>query len=378
MLVVGTRPEAIKMAPVAQAILGASDFTLHLCATGQHREMLHQALALFQLRPNTDLAIMRPKQTLNDVIQTMIGALDKELEHISPDVVMVHGDTATCFAGALAAFHRRIPVVHVEAGLRTGDIQSPWPEEAYRSLVARLAARHYAPTVSAQDNLIAEGIPASRIRVTGNTVIDALTWMSKTLANEHYSPSVTSPLKHMRAGAPMVLITGHRRENHGSGMLSICDAIESLACHYPDTDFVYPVHLNPAVKDVVNERLSDITNVLLVPPQGYREFVWLMQQATLILTDSGGIQEEAPSLGVPVLVMRQHTERHDALTAGTVSLVGSDTASIVAAVSRLLDDPAARQKVAAISNPYGDGTAATTILDDLRNWLSPVAGATHD
>ncbi|MGQ7247826.1 non-hydrolyzing UDP-N-acetylglucosamine 2-epimerase [Halomonas sp. V046] len=378
MLVIGTRPEAIKMAPVARALLSARDFSLHLCTSGQHREMLHQALALFHLRPDADLGVMQPNQTLNGLMQAMIGALDVELDRVSPELVMVHGDTATCFAASLAAFHQHIPVVHVEAGLRTGDLQSPWPEEAYRSLVARLAVRHYAPTTSARDNLVAEGITPARIRITGNTVIDALTWMSATLTEAHYVPGASSPLRQIRHHAPLVLITGHRRENHGQAMASICDAIAMLAERYPDTDFVYPVHLNPAVKDVVSGRLGGIVNVLLVPPQDYRDFVWLMGRATLILTDSGGIQEEAPSLGVPVLVMRQHSERHDALAAGTVILVGSATDDIVVAVSRLLDDPEARRQMSSRANPYGDGLAAATIINDLRDWLSPGPGAAHD
>ncbi len=370
MLVVGTRPEAIKMAPVAQAIQACPELSLHLCASGQHDEMLFQALSLFDLTPDSNLAVMRPAQTLNGLMQAMIQALDQDMSRVAPDLVMVHGDTATCFAASLAAFHRRVPVAHVEAGLRTGNIASPWPEEAYRSMVARIARRHYAPTESARHNLLREQVAPDSILVTGNTVIDALAWMKSRLDRQGYRPAAPSPLAALRDDARLVLITGHRRENHGEGIRTICTAIAALAARYPDVDLVYPVHLNPAIKDVVEHALAGISNVLLVPPQDYRDFVWLMGRASLILTDSGGIQEEAPALGVPVLVMREHTERSDALNAGTVILTGSDSDAIVAASARLLDDEKARRRMGAIPNPYGSGDAASQIIDDLHDWLA--------
>lgn len=369
MLVVGTRPEAIKMAPVALAIHSSAILSLHLCASGQHDEMLDQALSLFNLVPDSNLAVMTPSQTLNGLMQALLGRLDSVMAEVMPDLVVVHGDTATCFAASLAAFQRKVPVAHVEAGLRTGNIDSPWPEEAYRSMVARIARRHYAPTPSARDNLLREQVAPGSILVTGNTVIDALMWMKDSLDAHGYRPWPDSPLARLRTGARRVLITGHRRENHGEGIRTICQAIAELAGRYPDTDFVYPVHLNPAIKDVAERELANLPNVHLTPPQDYRDFVWLMGGATLILTDSGGLQEEAPALGVPVLVMREHTERIDALDAGTVMLTGSASDAIVAVASRLLDTPEERQRIAQIPNPYGQGDAADKIVRDMESWL---------
>ncbi len=370
MLVFGTRPEAIKMAPLARALRDAEDLELRLCVTGQHRQMLDDVLRLFALTPDHDLAVMTPGQTLNGLSAAIVSRLDPVLEAERPDMVLVHGDTTTSFAAALAAFHRSIPVGHVEAGLRTGNLYAPWPEEANRRLTSVLAELHFAPTATSRDNLLAEGMPAARIDVTGNTVIDALLWMRSTLHESGWKPedpALASLPEHTR----VVLITGHRRENFGDGFLRICRALRHLALRHPSVCFIYPVHLNPNVQEPVYRLLDGLPNLILIPPLSYQAFVYLMDRATVILTDSGGVQEEAPSLGKPVLVMRDTTERPEAVAAGTVRLVGTDEGRIIEEVSRLLDDSAAYEQMQHAHNPYGDGNACARILDRLRKRLIP-------
>lgn len=368
MLVFGTRPEAIKMAPLAQALRDAEDLELCLCVTGQHRQMLDDVLRLFALTPDHDLDVMTPGQTLNGLSAAIVSRLDPVLEAEQPDMMLVHGDTTTSFAAALAAFHRSIPIGHVEAGLRTGNLYAPWPEEANRRLTSVLAELHFAPTATSRDNLLGEGVPALRIDVTGNTVIDALLWMRQTLREHAWKPE-DPVLAALPEDARIVLITGHRRENFGDGLLRICRALRDLALRHPSVRFIYPVHLNPNVQEPVYRLLDGLPNLILVPPLGYQTFVYLMDRATVILTDSGGVQEEAPSLGKPVLVMRDTTERPEAVAAGTVRLVGTDEGRIVEEVSRLLLDPAAYAKMQHAHNPYGDGNACARILDRLRKRL---------
>lgn len=361
--VFGTRPEAIKMAPLALRLGKASGVEARLCVTAQHRQMLDQVLSLFDLTPDFDLDIMRPGQTLSGVTSAVLNGLDAVLADFQPDMVLVHGDTTTTFSATLAAYYRRVAVGHVEAGLRTGNLYSPWPEEANRKLTGALAKLHFAPTSKAQQNLLREGVSPENIYVTGNTVIDALLWTTERL---NADPSVDAHLRaqfaYLRGGAPLVLITGHRRENFGGGFENICLAIRDLAKEFPDVDFLYPVHLNPNVREPVERILSRIGNVHLIEPQDYLPFVWLMKKSHLILTDSGGIQEEAPSLGKPVLVMRDTTERPEAVQAGTVKLVGADRDRIVDGVSELLRDPVAHATMANARNPYGDGKAAAKIV----------------
>ena len=366
----GTRPEAIKLAPVIRALEQAPDFDPIVVSTGQHREMLDQVARLFGLRIQHDLAVMRPNQALAELTARLLGACDELLARVQPDLALVQGDTTTVLAAALACFYRRIAVGHVEAGLRTFDRWSPFPEEINRTLASRLATLHFAPTELARDNLLREGIPAERVSVTGNTVIDAL---HAEVARQR-EPSVRAAIAaqlSLTLGSfplprPSVLITGHRRENFGRGFEQICAAIAVLAQRFADHDFIYPVHLNPHVQGPVQALLGKIANVRLIAPQPYSEFVALMQGSRLILTDSGGIQEEAPSLGKPVLVMRNTTERPEGVQAGTVQLVGADSSSIVDGVSRLLQDPDAYTRMARAANPYGDGRAAERILSGLR------------
>jgi len=368
MLVFGTRPEAIKMAPLARALHDAEDLELCLCVTGQHRQMLDDVLRLFALTPDHDLAVMTPGQTLNGLSAAIVSRIDPVLEAERPDMVLVHGDTTTSFAAALAAFHRSIPVGHVEAGLRTGNLYAPWPEEANRRLTSVLAELHFAPTATSRDNLLGEGVPAARIDVTGNTVIDALLWMRKTLHESGWKPEDPA-LASLPECARVVLVTGHRRENFGDGFLRICRALRHLALRHPNVRFIYPVHLNPNVQEPVYRLLDGLPNLILTPPLSYQTFVYLMDRATVIVTDSGGVQEEAPSLGKPVLVMRDTTERPEAVAAGTVRLVGTDGERIIEEVSRLLDDSAAYEQMQHAHNPYGDGNACARILDRLRKRL---------
>jgi UDP-N-acetylglucosamine 2-epimerase (non-hydrolysing) len=371
-VVFGTRPEAIKLAPVVLALRADSGFTCKVCVTAQHRQMLDQVLAVFGLTPDTDLNLMEPNQTLGRLTARSIEALDQYFAAEKPQLVLVQGDTTTVFCAALAAFYRRIPVGHVEAGLRTGDLYSPWPEEANRVLTTRLTALHFAPTVASRRNLLDEGVPEARVFVTGNTVVDALFLaLAKVKAAPPPIPGLPPATLAVWRGKPVVLITGHRRENHGAGFDSICRAIAELARRFPEAQFVYPVHLNPNVREPVGRILGvgRQGNVHLIDPLPYLPFVALMERATVVLTDSGGIQEEAPSLGKPVLVMRDTTERPEAVTAGTVKLVGTDFDRIVTETTRLLTDHGAYEAMARAHNPYGDGLATGRIVEACRTFL---------
>ena len=369
LVVFGTRPEAIKMAPVVQS-LQQDGWNARVCVTAQHRQMLDQVLALFRISADYDLDVMQPGQDLYDITTRVMLGLRDVLREFQPDIVFVHGDTTTTFAASLAAFYERIPVAHVEAGLRTGNLQSPWPEEANRKLTGALAGLHFAPTEIARDNLLAEGVDPGSIHVTGNTVIDALQNVVAHLEDAGaglFDGQALQPV--IEGSSRLVLVTGHRRESFGQGFENICAALAQLARQYPDCQIVYPVHLNPNVQAPVQRVLSGIDNVHLVEPLDYLPFVSLMNRSYLILTDSGGIQEEAPSLGKPVLVMRETTERPEAVTAGTVCLVGSDTDTIVRETSRLLDDRDAYARMARAINPYGDGRACERILDGLARFF---------
>ena len=369
MLVFGTRPEAIKMCPLAKEFQKRSDeFETIICVTGQHREMLDQVLHIFDVKPDYDLNIMSPGQGLTEITCRILQGLKPVLESFKPDVVLVHGDTTTTAAASLAAFYQRIPVGHVEAGLRTGDLYSPWPEEANRTLTGHLAMYHFAPTETSRQNLLRENIDAERITVTGNTVIDALFWVRDRVMNdEALNTDLSLRFPFLNTGKKMILVTGHRRESFGQGFEKICHALAEIAASNPDVQIVYPVHLNPNVSEPVNRILGHVDNVMLIEPQEYLPFVWLMNHAWLILTDSGGIQEEAPSLGKPVLVMRETTERPEAIDAGTVRLVGTDSQRIVDEVTRLLRDEEEYQRMSRAHNPYGDGRACERILSALKN-----------
>lgn len=375
MLVFGTRPEAIKMAPLVKAFKSReSQYRTIVAVTGQHRSMLDQVLELFGIVPDHDLNIMKAGQDLTDVTVRILQGMKDVLATTTPDLVLVHGDTATSTAAALAAFYARIPVGHVEAGLRTGNIYSPWPEEMNRRLTGRLATYHFAPTPLSRDNLLAENTPATNITVTGNTVIDALKSVVGRLENDPELARETA--RSIAAGGydmqrlsdgkrRLVLVTGHRRENFGEGFINICTALSDLATAYPDVDFVYPMHLNPNVRRPINQVFGNRqhSNVFFIEPLDYLPFVHIMNAAYLILTDSGGIQEEAPSLGKPVLVMRTVTERPEAIEAGTIRLVGTDRNVIRDTAALYLDNPAEHARHAAMSNPYGDGHAAQRIVE---------------
>ncbi|MCU1752069.1 non-hydrolyzing UDP-N-acetylglucosamine 2-epimerase [Pseudomonas sp. 6D_7.1_Bac1] len=369
MMVFGTRPEAIKMAPLARVLRHWPGIELNICSTGQHREMLKQVLDSFELTVDEDLQVMTQGQSLNGLSEQLLVHLDKAYERVQPDIVLVHGDTTTSFIAALAAFYRHLPIGHVEAGLRTGNLRAPWPEEANRHLTAVIADLHFPPTTKAEDNLLREGVLKANIEVTGNTVIDALVWMRNHQQDTHWHPAVDSPLAVLDDTRRMVLITGHRRENFGGGFRNICLALATLAEHYPDVQFVYPVHLNPQVQNAVYSVLSNKPNIYLIAPQDYQHFVWLMGHAHFILTDSGGIQEEAPAIGKPLLVLRDVTERPSVLEGGTVLLVGTDTDRIVKEASLLLDDDATFQRMSRIHSPYGDGHASERIANRLCIWL---------
>ena len=366
----GTRPEAIKLAPVIRALEQAPDFEPIVISTGQHREMLDQVARLFGLRIQHDLAVMRPNQALAELTARLLGACDELLARVQPGLALVQGDTTTVLAASLACFYRRIDVGHVEAGLRTYDRWSPFPEEINRTLATRLATLHFAPTELARDQLLREGVAADRVSVTGNTVIDALQAELARQRDPGVSAAIVANLAQALGGFPLprpfVLITGHRRENFGRGFEEICSALAQLAQRFADHDFIYPVHLNPNVQAPVQALLGQIPNIRLIAPQPYSEFLALMQSCRLVLTDSGGIQEEAPSLGKPVLVMRNTTERPEGVSAGTVQLVGAESAPIVDGVSRLLRDPAAYAGMAQAANPYGDGRASERIIARLR------------
>ena len=365
-VIFGTRPEAIKLCPIICALKSDGDMDCNVCVTGQHREMLKQVLDVFGVVPDTDLALMQPNQTLGGLTSRAIASLDKYLEKEKPDIVMVQGDTTTVLAGALAAFYHHIPIAHVEAGLRTWNLKSPWPEEANRVLTTRLARWHFCPTESNKRNLMKEGVDERNIHVTGNTVIDALL-MAKEMVRKNPPEIEGVPQGLMPSKERMVLITGHRRENFGDGFEHICRAIRNLANRFPMVHFVYPVHLNPHVREPVERILGAYTgkNIHLIAPQSYLPFVALMDRAAMILTDSGGVQEEAPSLGKPVLVMRDTTERPEAVEAGTVRLVGTEAAVIESATSELLTDDSRYESMAKALNPYGDGQAVRRILNVL-------------
>jgi UDP-N-acetylglucosamine 2-epimerase (non-hydrolysing) len=366
--VFGTRPEAIKMAPLVHALAKDPHFEAKVCVTAQHREMLDQVLKLFSIVPDYDLNIMSPGQGLTEITCRILQGLKPVLESFKPDVVLVHGDTTTTAAASLAAFYQRIPVGHVEAGLRTGDLYSPWPEEANRTMTGHLATYHFAPTENSRQNLLRENLSGKHIYVTGNTVIDALFWVrDRVMKDEKLSSELLARYPFLNNGKKMILVTGHRRESFGQGFEQICHALAHIAANNPDVQIVYPVHLNPNVSEPVNRILGHIDNVILIDPQDYLPFVWLMNHAWLILTDSGGIQEEAPSLGKPVLVMRETTERPEAIDAGTVRLVGTDSQRIVDEVTRLLRDEDEYQRMSRAHNPYGDGQACERILSALKN-----------
>jgi UDP-N-acetylglucosamine 2-epimerase (non-hydrolysing) len=369
----GTRPEGIKMAPVVAALRRSEDLACRVVATGQHRELFRQVAELFGFTVDADLDVMRPRQTLAGLTARLMEAIDAWLEEARPDMALVQGDTTTVLVAALACFYRRIPIGHVEAGLRTGDIWSPFPEEVNRRLASPIVTLHFAPTAAAREALLREGVPAVCIEVTGNTVVDAMLMELEQQQRPAVRAAVEAELSLLlgadAGAAPLVLITGHRRENFGEGIQQICDAITTLARRYRDHRFVYPVHLNPAVKDEVEARLGGLDNVRLVPPQGYRNFVALMARSRVILTDSGGVQEEAPALGKPVLVMRDTTERPEGIAAGTALLVGTCSARIVEQTSRLLDNEQAYRAMANAVNPYGDGRAAGRIVERVRTHL---------
>ena len=379
MLVFGTRPEAIKMAPrVKEFQKHPEEFETIVCVTGQHREMLDQVLHIFDIKPDYDLNIMKQGQDLYDVTARVLTGMRDIFKVCSPDVVLVHGDTTTSTAAALAAFYQQIPVGHIEAGLRTHNIYSPWPEEMNRQITGRIATYDFAPTPLSRENLLKENVPESQITVTGNTVIDALYWVvDKIKSDKDLDKSLENELAkagydvtRLSGGKKLVLITGHRRENFGDGFISMCTAIKDLTNKYPDVDFVYPMHLNPNVRkpihEVFGENLTGLGNMFFIEPLEYLSFVYLMEKSSIVLTDSGGIQEEAPGLGKPVLVMRDTTERPEALDAGTVKLVGTDYDKIVNEVSRLLDDQAAYEKMSKAVNPYGDGKACGRIVGRLK------------
>jgi UDP-N-acetylglucosamine 2-epimerase (non-hydrolysing) len=360
-VIFGTRPEAIKLCPVVPALAACERVEVHVCVTGQHRQMLDQILATFEVTPDADLNLMAPNQSLAALSARALRALDHYLAEATPDLVLVQGDTTTAFCATLAAFYRRIPVAHVEAGLRTGNLDAPYPEEANRVLISHLAAFHFAPTETARANLVREGIPGERIAVTGNTVIDALQAAAKKSAELTLAvPGLPPSLLETEAG-PLVLVTGHRRESFGAGFEAICQAIKALAHRFPGTSFVYPVHLNPNVCQPVHRILHGLPNVHLIEPLEYLPFVRLMTRAVLLLTDSGGIQEEAPALRKPVLVMRDTTERPEVIEAGVAKLVGTDARRIADEVTTILTDPYAYAAMARGANPYGDGTAARRI-----------------
>lgn len=375
MLVFGTRPEAIKMAPLVKEFQKyPEEFQTIMCVTGQHREMLDQVLHIFEITPDYDLNIMKQGQDLYDVTSRVLLGMRDVLQEVQPDIVLVHGDTTTSTAAALAAFYQQIPVGHIEAGLRTHDIYSPWPEEMNRQITGRIATYHFSPTSLSRQNLLKEGIPDSSIIVTGNTVIDALYMVVDKIKNdkkldkklENVLQQSGYDVNRLCDGKKLVLITGHRRENFGSGFISMCKAIKFLTQKYPNVDFVYPMHLNPNVRkpihEVFGEDFATLNNMFFIEPLEYLSFVYLMEKSTIVLTDSGGIQEEAPGLGKPVLVMRDTTERPEALNAGTVKLVGTDYDKIVYEVSALLDNQDHYEQMSKAVNPYGDGVACDRIL----------------
>lgn len=362
--VFGTRPEAIKMAPLVHSLARDTRFESRVCVTGQHREMLDQVLDLFEITPDYDLDIMKKKQDLNDITTAILNGIKSVLIDFNPDLVLVHGDTATTFATALASYYQKIPIGHVEAGLRTNNIYSPWPEEGNRRLVSVISSIHFAPTEASRNNLLNEGLNAELVKVTGNTVIDALLFAREKIINsEGLQKSLSSKFSFLEDDKKLILVTGHRRENFGEGFERICESIKEIAINNENVQILYPVHLNPSVQEPVNRILKDINNVFLVSPQDYLPFVYLMDRSYIILTDSGGIQEEAPSLGKPVLVMRDTTERPEAVDAGTVKLVGTDMQRIMNEVTKLLKNIDYYSAMSRAHNPYGNGNSSAVICD---------------
>ena len=364
--VFGTRPEAIKMAPLVHKLAACEQIESKVCVTAQHREMLDQVLSLFEITPDYDLNIMKPGQDLFDITAAILLGLKPVLAEFKPDVVLVHGDTSTTFSASLAAFYQQIKIGHVEAGLRTGNLYSPWPEEANRKLTGVLANFHFAPTTLSKQNLLAEQVPERAITVTGNTVIDALLWVREKLANDAIlQAEFSQQFSFLDPDKKLILVTGHRRESFGGGFERICTALSEIAQSRNDIQIVYPMHLNPNVREPVNRLLSKHSNIILIEPQDYLPFVYLMNESYLIITDSGGVQEEAPSLGKPVLVMRDTTERPEAVEAGTVKLVGTDTQKIVSETINLLDNENCYETMSRAHNPYGDGKASSRIVSTL-------------
>ena len=368
--VFGTRPEAIKMAPILQKLSQSPNIISKVCVTAQHREMLDQALSLFEIAPCYDLNIMKNDQNLNSVTCNIIHHLKNILEEFQPDIVLVHGDTTTTFSASLASFYHRTPIAHIEAGLRTGNLYSPWPEEANRKLTSVLANHHFAPTLQAKINLLNENVLEQNITVTGNTVIDALLWVKRKIEkNFNVRSQLIEQFSFLNNEKKLILVTGHRRENFGQGFENICLALQSIAKQHTEVEIVYPTHLNPKVQEPVNRLLKHIKNIHLIKPLEYLPFVYLMMQSYLILTDSGGIQEEAPSLGKPVLVMRNTTERPEAIDAGTVSLVGTGCDRIINAVNHLLENDEVYQRMSIATNPYGDGLASQKIINFIEGYV---------
>jgi UDP-N-acetylglucosamine 2-epimerase (non-hydrolysing) len=372
LLVFGTRPEAIKMAPLVKEFQKDTiNFETKVCVTAQHREMLDQVLELFDIVPDYDLNLMKPGQDLYDITSNVLLGMKDVLSDFKPDVVLVHGDTTTTSATSLSAFYQQIKIGHVEAGLRTGDLMSPWPEEANRQITGVLANYHFSPTTTSENNLLRESKNSKNVIVTGNTVIDALFLaLDKIKNNKNIETQIISQLSELnyniKDDKKIILVTGHRRENHGQGFINICTALKEIAIANPSMDIVYPVHLNPNVQKPVKEILSDIENIYLIEPLQYEQFIYLMDKSYFIITDSGGVQEEAPSLGKPVLVMRDTTERPEALEAGTVILVGTNTKKIVDEAMELINNPIAYEKMSKSHNPYGDGDACEKIVEFLR------------
>ncbi|EMZ5971480.1 UDP-N-acetylglucosamine 2-epimerase (non-hydrolyzing) [Escherichia coli] len=366
MVVFGTRPEAIKMAPLVHEIKKNPELELKVCVTAQHREMLDQVLDLFNIKPDYDLNLMKTGQTLNDITSSILIHIKSILKNYNPDIVLVHGDTATTFAVSLAAYYEQIVIGHIEAGLRTGNIYSPWPEEANRKLTSVLAEYHFAPTETAKINLLREGCPEYKITVTGNTVIDALHMVKDKIdKNLSLRAKLDNQFPFLKNDKKIILVTGHRRESFGRGFENICEALALIAKNHDDVQIVYPVHMNPNVQEPVNRILSGIDNIHLIEPQQYLQFIYLMDRSYLIITDSGGIQEEAPSLGKPVLVMRETTERPEAIEAGTVKLVGANKENIVREVNELLDCKEAYNAMSFAHNPYGNGSSSKIIISKL-------------
>ena len=371
LLVFGTRPEAIKMAPLVKAFEKEKNIISKVCVTAQHREMLDQVLDMFDIKPDYDLNIMKAGQDLFDVTTNVLLGLKDVLNDFNPDVVLVHGDTTTTSASSLAAFYNKIKVGHVEAGLRTGDIYSPWPEEANRQITGVLANYHFAPTTTSENNLLKENKNPNDIIVTGNTVIDALFLaLDKIEKNANLKSKIVDSINSqykLQDNKKIILVTGHRRENFGQGFVNICEALKTLALNNPEIDIVYPVHLNPNVQKPVNEILSNTPNVYLIEPLQYEQFIYMMNKSYFIITDSGGVQEEAPSLGKPVLVMRDTTERPEAVDAGTVKLVGTNKEVIIEEAQKLLDNKEEYEKMSKAHNPYGDGKACERIVNFIRD-----------